>query len=146
MTRMSISYAQINNGRKYVALHVETGIIFNTRTANQEGRLRAVWSKIVAPSIMALKTCELPAEGIKIAVAYSYRSYGNEDELRETIEDTGRGERVILHISMQDLLALLAGNLSEQSLLDRSSLSVNGLERQLSLKGPLPESRSRQRR
>lgn len=126
-------------GRKWLLLHVHTGLVFNTKAQDEASRLRAVWSRIVAPSLFALKSLRLPAEGVGITLVYSHRAYASREELQETIENPGDPERAIMRLAGRDILALMAGELSEQDLLDRSDLSVNGSARRLLLEGATPQ-------
>jgi len=128
-----------SRGRKWLMLHVHTGLVFNTKAQDQPSRLRAIWSRIVAPSLLALKSLRLPAEGVAITLVYSHRAYANREELQETIENPGEQERAIVNLTGRDVLALMAGELSEQDLLDRSDLSVNGSACRLILEGAAPQ-------
>ncbi len=125
-------------GRTWLLLHVHTGLVFNTKAQDEASRLRAVWSRIVAPSLLALKSLRLPAEGVAITLVYSHRAYASSEELRETIENPGVQESAIVNLTGRDILALMAGELSEQDLLDRSNLSVNGSACRLILEGAAP--------
>jgi len=120
-------------GRTYLGFRIETGIIFNTITYDEDARLRSLWSQIVAPSLARLQTLKLPPDGIKIDLGYNHRPYSSESQLRDTIEDRGKKERAVIYLSWEDIVGLLAGDLNEQELLDHSSVTVNGTLRHLSL-------------
>ncbi|GIW39707.1 MAG: hypothetical protein KatS3mg076_0284 [Candidatus Binatia bacterium] len=126
------------SGRKYLALTLDSGLVFDDAKTDADERVRLVWVHVVERALKRQKTFRVPAEGIAVRVRYHHRRYRDEDELRRSLPTEGRGklESVSFYLGLDDLHGFLADRLSAQQLLDRSEVRLNGSPYRVRLRAP----------
>jgi hypothetical protein len=110
---------------KFLVFQVDTGIIFNTRTADQNGRLTVLWDKILAKAFTHLETLRVPADGVMVNLLYHYKSFPETDDLSEHVDEPGPIEEAKFYFRTDPLRAYLSKELSPQILLSRSQVLIN---------------------
>jgi len=110
---------------KFLVFQVDTGIIFNTRTVDQNGRLTALWDKILAKAFTHLETLRVPADGVVVNLLYHYKSFPETDDLSEQVDEPGPIEEAKFYFRTDPLRAYLQKELSPQTLLAHSQVLIN---------------------
>ena len=110
---------------KFLVFQVDTGIIFNTRTVDQNGRLTVLWEKILAKAFVHLETLQVPADGVMVHLLYHSKSFSETDDVSEHVDKPGPVEEVKFYFRTDPLRAFLSKELSPQALLTRSHVLVN---------------------
>ncbi len=110
---------------KFLVFQVDTGIIFNTRTEDQNGRLTVLWEKILAKAFVHLDTLRVPADGVMVNLLYHYKSFPETDDLSEHVDEPGPIEEAKFYFRTDPLRAFLSKELSPQILLSRSQVLIN---------------------
>jgi len=110
---------------KFLVFQVDTGIIFNTRTVDQNGRLAILWDKILAKAFTHLETLRVPADGVMVNLLYHYQSFPETDNLSEHVDEPGPIEEAKFYFRTDPLRAYLSKELSPQILLSRSQVLIN---------------------
>ncbi len=111
----------------FLAFRVETGLIFNTLALDRNGRLNALWQKILVPTFAQLDTLAIPADGVLIHFLYHHRPYQNAEELRRSLDHVGTPEEARFYFLRRDLESYFKKSLSAQDLIQQSLITVNGL-------------------
>ncbi|MBI3301220.1 MAG: hypothetical protein HYZ72_03965, partial [Deltaproteobacteria bacterium] len=110
----------------FLVFQVETGLIFNTRTLDQTGRLAVLWDKILSKAFVHLDTLRVPADGVMVDLLYHSKSFAETDDLSEHVDEPGPIEEAKFYFRADPLRAFLSKALSPQALLTRTSVLVNG--------------------
>jgi len=118
---------------KFLVFQVDTGIIFNTRTVDQNGRLAVLWEKILAKAFTHLETLQVPADGVVVNLLYHYKSFPETDALSEHVDEPGPVEEAKFYFRTDPLQAYLQKELSPQTLLARSQVLINDTPATLTL-------------
>jgi hypothetical protein len=110
----------------FLVFQVETGIIFNTQTINQAGRLVALWEKILAKAFSHFDTLRVPADGVTVVLLSHCLSFPETDDLSEHVDEPGPLEEVKFYFPGEPLRAYLGKQLSAQGLLARIQVLIDG--------------------
>jgi len=117
---------EIHEEKKFLVFQVDTGIIFNTEKVDQNGRLTALWEKILARTFARLETLQVPADGVTIRLLYHSKSFPETESIAEQIDEPGPVEEAKFYFLSDQVRAFLGKELSPQALLTRSQVLVNG--------------------
>ena len=120
---------------KFLVFQVDTGIIFNTRTIDQNGRLAVLWDKILARAFTHLETLRVPADGVMVTLLYHSKSFPETDDLSEHVDEPGPLEAAKFYFRTDPLRAYLSKELSPQTLLSQSQVLINDTPTTLTLPG-----------
>ncbi|MBI3795677.1 MAG: hypothetical protein HY268_01745 [Deltaproteobacteria bacterium] len=110
---------------KFLVFQVDTGLIFNTRTVDQNGQLALLWDKILAKAFTHLETLRVPADGVMVNLLYHSKSFPETDDLSEHIDEPGPLEAAKFYFRTDPLRAYLSKELSPQTLLSQSQVLIN---------------------
>ena len=110
---------------KFLVFQVDTGIIFNTQTVDQNGRLTVLWEKILAKAFVHLDTLQVPADGVMVNLLYHSKSFPETDDLSEHVDEPGPIETAKFYFHTAPLRAYLSKELSSQTLISRSQVLIN---------------------
>jgi len=116
---------EIRGDAKFLVFQVDTGIIFNTRTVDQNGRLALLWDKILARAFTHLETLRVPADGVMVTLLYHSKSFPETDDLSEHVDEPGPLEAAKFYFRTDPLRAYLSKELSPQTLLSQSQVLIN---------------------
>jgi hypothetical protein len=109
----------------FLVFSVETGIIFNTQTVDQTGRLMELWEKILADSFSHLEDLQVPADGVLIDLRSHCKAFAETDNIADHVDEPGLIEDVKFYFPGEPLRAYLQKQLSVQTLLSRTTVLVN---------------------
>jgi hypothetical protein len=124
---ISIPGFEERDGRRYLTVKLETGIIYNDRELAAATRPVRVWSDIVEPSLRKFQALNLPAEGVALVLTYAHKDYVDEADLRAHLRDSpGDPESVAFYILNPDVAELSANRITAQQLIDRGTVLLNG--------------------
>jgi hypothetical protein len=124
-TSVQVNGNETREDAKFLVFQVDTGIIFNTRTMNQNGRLAVLWDKILAKAFTHLETLRVPADGVVVTLLYHSKSFPETDDLSEHVDEPGPIEEAKFYFRTDPLQAYLHKELSPQTLLARSQVLIN---------------------
>jgi hypothetical protein len=130
---IQVSGDEIRGDAKFVVFQVDTGIIFNTRTVDQNGRLAVLWDKILARAFTHLETLRVPADGVMVVLLYHSKSFPETDDLSEHVDEPGPLEAAKFYFRTDPLRAYLSKELSPQTLLSQSQVLINDTPTTLTL-------------
>ena len=125
MASVQVNGNETREDAKFLVFQVDTGIIFNTRTEDQNGRLTVLWEKILAKAFVHLDTLRVPADGVMVNLLYHYKSFPETDDLSEHVDEPGPIEEAKFYFRTDPLRAFLSKELSPQLLLSRSQVLIN---------------------
>jgi hypothetical protein len=126
-----------HSARRYLAYTVETGIVFNTRQTDRSKRLDHVWSRVVLPSLVPLKVCDVPADGVALELTYFHQPYDDTASFQATVQEhPGESERVVFYLLRDDIVAFNRNEVDAAGLYGRAEPAVDGTP----LAAPLPPS------
>jgi hypothetical protein len=109
----------------FLSFQVETGLIFNTTTADQATRLSTLWKKILAESFARLKTLQVPADGVTVSLRYYHRPYGDIEDESDLTDEPGTAEEAKFYFEGEQLQAFLGNMLPAQDLISHTLILVN---------------------
>ena len=112
-------------GRRFVAFHVGSGVVFNDKTTDKNGRLKRIWEGILERTFQRYETFTVPADGILVEIQYSHRPYADVSQLYSTIDDEGTKEQVKFYLLSADLKEFLEHRVSAPELLGRSRVLLD---------------------
>ena len=113
--------------RRYLAYTVETGIVFNTKQTDRDKRLDHVWSRVVLPSLVPLKVCDVPADGVALELTYFHQAYDDTASFQATVQEhPGESERVIFYLLRDDIVAFNRNEVDATGLYGRAEPAVDG--------------------
>jgi len=119
----------------FLVFKVETGVIFNTLTNDQTSRLVNLWEHVLAKAFSHFETFSVPTDGIMINLLSHCKAFAERDNLADQIDEPGPVEEVKFYFPGEPLRAYLEKQLSAQTLLNRTSIMVNGTRTPIFLPG-----------
>jgi len=122
---VKVNGTETRENRQFLVFQVDTGIIFNTQTIDQNGRLTALWEQILAKALTRLETARFPADGVMVDLLYHSKSFPETDDITDHIDEPGPVEEAKFYFRTDPLRAFLNKELSPQALLTRSHILVN---------------------
>jgi hypothetical protein len=124
---------EIREDAKFLVFQLDTGLIFNSRTLDQNGQLAVLWDKILAKAFTHLETLRVPTDGVMVTLLYHAKSFPETDDLSEHVDEPGPLEAAKFYFRTDPLRAYLSKELSPQTLLSRSQVLVNDTPTTLTL-------------
>jgi hypothetical protein len=122
---VKVNGKETKDNRQFLVFQVDTGIIFNTQTVDQNSRLTVLWEKILAKAFARLETTRFPADGVMVDLLYHSKSFPETDDSADHIDEPGPIEEAKFYFRTDPLRAFLSKELSPQVLLTRSRVLVN---------------------
>jgi hypothetical protein len=77
---------------------VDTGLILNEQTTDQNGRLLTIWDQILTKAFLHMDTLRVPADGVRIDLLYHHKSFPQTDYLVEHVDEPGPIEEAKCYI------------------------------------------------
>lgn len=136
-TEAAITGFEELDGRRYVAFHVASGVIFDDRTMDREARLQTIWRRIVERTLLKYPAFSVPGDGVAVEVEYSHRPYASLQELYRTIDDPGAPERAKFYLLAKDLTPFLRHEIAASELLGRSRVLLDAQPFEVHLVEPM---------
>lgn len=109
----------------FLAIWVDTGLILNEQTIDQQGRLMTIWERILTKAFERMDTIEVPADGVMIDILYHYKSFPETDSLADHVDEPGPIEEAKFYITNNHLQAFMKKEISAQELLSRTRVFVS---------------------
>jgi hypothetical protein len=137
-TSISAPSTEEREERTYLALSLDSGLVFNDRDTTQTDRVTRVWREIVERTLRRYESLQLPADGVAIGIGYDHKTFASDADLRAGLQKEGRGQRetVAFYLLGSDVGRFLARELSAQELLDRSYVLLDDRPYVLRLPSP----------
>ena len=115
--------------RQYLRFHLETGLVFDDRTRDENARVHMLWITVMEPVLESIGEPDLTQAGIAVAMESFHRPYSSARELRATIENPGVVEEVTFYVLRNDLAALASAKVTVRDLFARARITVDKRER-----------------
>jgi len=115
------------DGKRFLAFHLDTGIVYNDREINAEARLAHLWTDIVEGTLRTFRALSVPADGVVFALRYSHKPYADEPDLRAHLHAPPPVvQAATFYLLLGDISERLSQHLSSQQLADRAVVLVDG--------------------
>jgi hypothetical protein len=115
-------------GKRFLGFELETGVVFDNATRDRVARVQILWAIIMEPMLARLEDGlqVKAADGIMVQMQLFHRPYRSVDELRTSIEQPGTSETVRFYVLASDVEAVVRGELTARTLLERTRPTVDG--------------------
>jgi len=138
-TVASVGDVENHDGKRFLVVQLETGIVYNDREISAAARPARLWSDIVEASLRKFHTLTVPADGIALRLGYRHREYDTEAEVRAHFrEQPGTPESAVFYLLLPDVIDLLSDRITAQQLVERSTTLVNDTPAHFELAVPTP--------
>jgi hypothetical protein len=130
-TGVRVDRVEESLGKRYLGFEVETGMVFDDNTRDQEKRLQVLWGAVLEPTLARLEDGLQvhKADGIMVQMQYHHRSYQTIAEVRRDIEQPGTSEVARFYVLAADLDAVVRKQLPLAEVLAKTRITVDGAER-----------------
>jgi hypothetical protein len=130
-TGVRVDRVEESLGKRYLGFDLETGMVFDDNTRDQEARLQVLWGAVLEPTLARLEDGLQveKADGIMVQMQYHHRPYRTVAELRDDIEQPGTAEVARFYVLAADLDAVVRKRMPLQQMLPKSRVTVDGTER-----------------
>jgi hypothetical protein len=117
---------ETKDNTKFLVFLVDTGLILNEQTADQNGRLLTVWEQILTKALLHLDTLRVPADGVCVDLRYHHKAFPQTDDLVDHVDEPGPVEEARFYLPGDPIQAFIKKELSEQELLAHAQVLVDG--------------------
>lgn len=130
-TGVRVDRVEESLGKRYLGFELETGMVFDDNTRDQEARLQVLWGAVLEPTLARLEDGlqVVKADGIVVQMQYHHRPYRTVAELRSNIEQPGTAEIARFYVLATDLDAVVRKQMPLPQMLAKSRVTVDGTER-----------------
>jgi hypothetical protein len=131
-TGVRVDRVEESLGKRYLGFDLETGMVFDDATRDQEARLQVLWGAVLEPTLARLEDGlqVAKADGIMVQMQYHHRPYRTVAELRRDIEERpGTAEVARFYVLAADLDAVVRKQMALAEVLPKSRITVDGAER-----------------
>lgn len=132
-TAVKVAGNETRENTSFLVFWVDTGLILNTQTTDQHGRLLTVWEKILEKAFLHMDTIQVPADGVMVDLVYHHKPFPETDDLTNHVDEPGSVEEVKFYFSGDSLRAFMRKELSSKDLLLRTQVFVGDKPMQVSL-------------
>ncbi|MFQ5667827.1 MAG: hypothetical protein ACE5I7_15550 [Candidatus Binatia bacterium] len=134
-----VSGMEDRGGKRFLGFKLDTGIVYNDRELTSAARWARAWSDVIEGTLRTLRSVAVPADGVAIVLRYTHKAYADEADLRAHLgEGPGESEAAAFYLLARDVSELIAGHITARQLLERSAVSVNGVETSITRAPPAP--------
>jgi len=117
---------ETKDNTKFLVVLIDTGLILNEKTTDQNNRLLTVWEQILTKAFLQMDTIDIPADGVLIDLLYHRKSFPETDNIADHVDEPGPIEEAKFYIHGDLLRAFMRKELSAQQLLSRTQVVVDG--------------------
>ncbi len=117
---------ETKDNTKFLVFLVDTGLILNEQTADQNRRLLTVWEQILTKALLHMDTLRVPADGVRVDFLYHHKSFPQTDDLQDQVDEPGPVEEARFYLPGDPIQAFMKKELSEQQLLAHAQVFVDG--------------------
>ena len=117
---------ETKDNTKFLVFLVDTGLILNEQTADQNKRLLIVWEQILTKAFLHMDTLRVPADGVRVDLLYHHKSFPQTEDLEDYVDEPGPVEEARFYILGDPIRAFMKKELSEQQLLAQAHVFVDG--------------------
>ncbi|MGE0821085.1 MAG: hypothetical protein AB7G75_26220 [Candidatus Binatia bacterium] len=136
---VSIPGQESSNNATFLTFRVETGIIFNTRAAEQADRLSSLWQHLLERAFSHFDTLTIPTDGVLVDLISHCKAIAEGEQLVDHVDDPGPVEDVKFYFLGDPLRAYLGKKLSAAELIQGSVILVNDVPVKWALPAPATE-------
>lgn len=126
-TECGIDGFEETGGKKYVAYHLATGIIFDDRDGDRQDRLNTIWRKIIEASLYRYESFTLATDGIAVEISWNHKQLDRRSRDGSDTDDPGPSEHAKFYLATADVTELVARKLGAKDLLERSRVTIDGV-------------------
>jgi hypothetical protein len=117
---------ETKDNTKFLVFLVDTGLILNEQTTDQNARLFTVWQQILTKAFLHMDTLRVPADGVRVDLRYHHKSFPQTDDLQDQVDEPGPIEEARFYLPGDPIQAFMKKELSEQQLLSHAQVFVDG--------------------
>jgi hypothetical protein len=115
------------DGKTYMAVVLETGIVYNDKGETAGRYPERVWIDIVDPTLRQFETIEVPTDGVALHISYRHAAYDDRTDLyRKMRENTPSPDVISFHLLSSDVIDMVHARITSSELLRRSRALLNG--------------------
>jgi hypothetical protein len=115
------------DGKTYMAVVLESGIVYNDTGESAGHYPERVWVDIVDPTLRQFEAIEVPTDGVALHISYRHAAYEDRTDLyRKMRENAPPADVVSFHLLSSDVVDMVHARISSSELLRRSSALLNG--------------------
>jgi hypothetical protein len=128
-TAVSVDGVKRDHKRRYLGFVVDTGLVFDSQTRDEQARIGMLWATIMAPTLERLTGLRVSADGIKVVLRHHHRPRRSQDDLSASVDQVGTPEETAFYVLAADVEALVTREVSVSNLITRVRVTVDGEER-----------------
>lgn len=117
---------ETKDNTKFLVFLVDTGLILNEQTTDQNKRLLTVWEQILTKAFLHMDTLRVPADGVCVDLRYHHKPFPETDDLQDQVDEPGPVEEARFYLPGDPIQAFMKKELSEQQLLTHAQVFVDG--------------------
>jgi hypothetical protein len=126
----------------YLVIAVETGMVFKDSEVPEPARPARIWTDVIGPSLRTCKRLDLTADGVEIRTSYHHSDFADRTDLARRVRaGTVIEEAATFRLKTPDVVELAQDRISEDELLRRTSVEVNGTSIHLQLPSGEPQAK-----
>jgi len=123
-TSIKVTGNETRGNTTFLVILVDTGLILNEQSIDQQGRLLTLWERILTKAFARMDTIQVPADGVMVDLLYHHKSFPETDSLADHVDEPGPIEEAKFYVSSDHLRAFMSKNLSSQDLLSHTQVFV----------------------
>lgn len=124
-TSIRVNGNETKDNTTFLVIWVNTGLILNERTVDQQGRLLTIWERILIKAFERMDTIQVPADGVMVDILYHHKSFPETDRLADHADEPGPTEEAKFYVTSNHLRAFMKKEMSAQDLLSRTQVFVS---------------------
>lgn len=124
-TSIRVDGNETKDNTTFLVIWVDTGLILNEQTIDQQGRLLTIWERILTKAFEHMDTIQVPADGVRVDLLYHHKSFPETDSLADHVDEPGTIEEAKFYITSNHLRAFMKKEMSSQDLLSRTQVFVS---------------------
>jgi hypothetical protein len=123
-TSIRVNGNETKDNTTFLVIWVDTGLILNEQTSDQQGRLFTIWERILTKAFERMDTIQVPADGVMVDILYHHKSFPKTDSLADHVDEPGPIEEAKFYVTSDHLRAFMKKEMSSQELLSRTQVFV----------------------
>jgi hypothetical protein len=124
-TSIRVNGNETKDNTTFLVILVDTGLILNEQTIDQQGRLLTIWERILTKAFARMDTIQVPADGVMVDILYHHKSFPETDSLADHVDEPGPIEEAKFYVTSNHLRAFMKKEMSSQDLLSRTQVFVS---------------------
>ena len=124
-TSIKVNGNETKDNLTFLVILVDTGLILNEQTTDQQGRLLTIWEQILTKAFAHMDTIQVPADGVMVNILYHHKPFPETDSLADHVDEPGPIEEAKFYVTSNHLRTFMRKEMSPQDLLSRTQIFVS---------------------